>query len=497
MSGEKASALREDRQSLSRGLALSGLGHLFNVFEPLLTLLLIRLTNASVWGLFLLAESIGYAAARLASLGLDRGLMWESARGREADGYRLRGFPGALCIGACLGLAVAALGHAVLPWLVGEVFGEPEALGAAQLILWTTPVSVVVSLLIFTAQGLRSVSARIAVQQVTVPLLTRGVPLLLLLGGSTLMSAPELIALGHLLGNLAALVVASLLLRRRMADVNARLCSEQRWPSSELMRYSVPTGLAELMSTVMVRVDVWMLALLLDAAAVGLYGVILSLSKALRTLRHVVTPIITPIMTEASECAEPARVQGTFEQSAFLLSCIAAPMLVALWAFAEPLLSLYGPEFVDASWPLIILCAGTLVHVLAGLGGAVVAGAGRGDLLLYNQLLPIALNVGLNLWLIPPLGVLGAAIATATSLGVMSLMELGFARRLVGHPLCRWVALTPLAVSLVTGLCGLTLALSLSLAPESLAFRVVALSAFAACFSAWLLVRGRGLYRRF
>ena len=483
--------LDDDRESVLKGLLITGLGHLINVFEPLLTLLLVRLTGAAVWGLFLLAESIGYAATRLASVGLDRGLMWDTARSRDGDAYRVRGLQGALVIGAALGLSVATLGQLALPWLVGDIFEAPEALDAARVILWTTPISVAVSILIFTAQGLQSVVPRVAVQQITVPLITRGFPLALLLWPTDLAAPQTLIAIGHMLGNLAALGVSIVLLKRRMTQANATLAPDSFWPPKAVLHYSAPAGLSELLSTMMVRVDVWMLAAFMDASAVGLYGVILSLSKALRTLRHAFTPVVTPIMSEATHRGETARIQRAFGQSVFLMTCLAAPLLVALWTFSEPLLGLYGSEFSAGSWPLVVLCLGTLIHVVAGLASTIVAGAGRADLMLLNQVLPIALNVGMNLWLIPAYGVLGAALATASSLTVMSLLELAFARRIVGAKLAEWGVLEPLIMSAASAGLGWLFAGLLSPSADPLRDRLAVLGVFTLLFTMWLLTRGR------
>ena len=496
MNSVDARARERDRQSGSRGLLVSGLGHAINVLEPLLTLLLIRMTSAAVWGLFLLAESIGYAACRVASLGLERGMMWEIARSREGEEIRIKGLGGALLIGGGLGLAIAALGQLALPWLIGTYFEEPEALGAARIILWTTPISVLVSVLVFSAQGLQSVLPRTAVNQVTVPLITRGLPLALLWTGHSVAPAHELIAIGHLVGNISALCVAAILLKRRMRETQASIVKGAFWPSRALLRYSVPSGLAELLSTLMVRIDVWMLAALMDAAAVGLYGVILALSKALRTLRLILTPIVTPIMSEATFEGQRQRARTAFARSTYLVTWIAAPIMVSLWALAPTLLALYGEEFARGEWPLLVLCLGTLIHVVFGLGSAVVAGSGRADLLVLNQALPIGLNLLLNLWLIPALGVLGAATATASSLAFMSLLELGFARRVLGVRLWTWWVLEPLGISALGVAIGASMVALSPVASASLIGRLLVLSAFVLIFGRWSLTRGKRLYQR-
>jgi O-antigen/teichoic acid export membrane protein len=114
--------------------------------------------------------------------------------------------------------------------------------------------------------------------------------------------------------------------------------------------------------------------------------------------------------------------------------------------------------------------------------------------MLVNQALPISLNVGLNLWLIPRYGVLGAAAATSGALAFMSLLELLFARRIVGVALTQWWALEPLLVS--AGSAGVA-TLMAGFLPQGIApllYRSAVLGLFTLLFALWLRARGRRLF---
>jgi O-antigen/teichoic acid export membrane protein len=87
---------------------------------------------------------------------------------------------------------------------------------------------------------------------------------------------------------------------------------------------------------------------------------------------------------------------------------IAATAFVALWG--EQLLALFGPEFVAAKIPLVIMMTGQLARAIFGpsVSLLMVIGAQR-----QNAGLAIAALAVSNLALAPLYGVLGAAIAVA------------------------------------------------------------------------------------
>jgi O-antigen/teichoic acid export membrane protein len=128
--------LDRDRVSVVRGALVNVMGHLLRLAEPLLTLAVVRLYGEAVWGHFILAESIAYFGTRVATLGLDKGMLWSISRSRaEGGSYSTRGLHGGLVIGVTTATVIAALGWLFSESLVLGLFTESGAVEPTQIIL--------------------------------------------------------------------------------------------------------------------------------------------------------------------------------------------------------------------------------------------------------------------------------------------------------------------------------------------------------------------------
>lgn len=91
--------------------------------------------------------------------------------------------------------------------------------------------------------------------------------------------------------------------------------------------------------------------------------------------------------------------------------------IALLLALAGPLLlSLFGPAFTDGYPILLVLLAGVLARASVGPVDALLTMAGEQNRCAAIYALTFALNVGLNLALIPLFGIMGAGLATATAM---------------------------------------------------------------------------------
>ncbi|MBB4955720.1 O-antigen/teichoic acid export membrane protein [Agrobacterium vitis] len=101
-------------------------------------------------------------------------------------------------------------------------------------------------------------------------------------------------------------------------------------------------------------------------------------------------------------------------------------------ASGELLLGLFGPSF-KAGYPLmVILFAGVLTKALIGPGELLLTMAGRQNLCVALYIIALVANIGLNVTLIPPYGLMGAAMATALATLVEVLLLHIAVRRALG-----------------------------------------------------------------
>jgi O-antigen/teichoic acid export membrane protein len=91
-------------------------------------------------------------------------------------------------------------------------------------------------------------------------------------------------------------------------------------------------------------------------------------------------------------------------------------MALAVLAIGEPMLSLFGPGF-DAGYPfLFVLVVGVVARAAVGPTESLLTMSGNQNICAAVYALTLAVNVGLNLLLIPAMGLWGAAIATSAAM---------------------------------------------------------------------------------
>jgi O-antigen/teichoic acid export membrane protein len=115
------------------------------------------------------------------------------------------------------------------------------------------------------------------------------------------------------------------------------------------------------------------------------------------------------------------RVRALYQTGSFWVSVLAIPAYILLIVYASPLMDLFGPSFVRGATSLRILSLAMIVAVVTGPVGIVLVMGGKAGWSLMNAFAAFAVNIGLNLLLIPRFGISGAAIAWSGSIVVQNL----------------------------------------------------------------------------
>jgi len=109
----------------------------------------------------------------------------------------------------------------------------------------------------------------------------------------------------------------------------------------------------------------------------------------------------------------------------------ALAIALGLAVLGRSVLGFFGSEFRAAQGPMLILCTGQLAAASVGLAGSLLNLTGHERLSASMLAGAALLNLGLNLLLIPRLGLAGAGLATALSMVAWNLsLRLAVRRRL-------------------------------------------------------------------
>ena len=154
---------------------------------------------------------------------------------------------------------------------------------------------------------------------------------------------------------------------------------------------------------------------------VGLYAVAASLAAIGSMPANAIASMFNPVISELVYTDQMDRLNGLLKIVTRWLIIGATPVYLGLLLLPDLALSIYDPAFAIGATPLVILVLGQLVNTACAPTMRLIPMSGHSMLNLINGLVALALNIGLNAWLIPLYGAQGAALATGITLAAWSL----------------------------------------------------------------------------
>jgi O-antigen/teichoic acid export membrane protein len=110
-------------------------------------------------------------------------------------------------------------------------------------------------------------------------------------------------------------------------------------------------------------------------------------------------------------------MRDLYWQTAIWMAVSTFPIFIVTFALAEPVtVLLYEPRYASSAIFLTLLTVGRYVDVVLGFNGLTLRVFGNMRAIAAVNLFAAVVNLGLNLFLIPRFGALGAAIGTTTTL---------------------------------------------------------------------------------
>jgi O-antigen/teichoic acid export membrane protein len=224
---------------------------------------------------------------------------------------------------------------------------------------------------------------------------------------------PKGFALATAASYVAALLAAVAAVRLRLG-VRPRLRAS--WTSApRLLRAAVPIALSGSVLTVYGRIDVVLLSKLGEKADVAIYNVPLIVAELAQVVPAVIATAFFPLLTVQLR-DDPGEARTSFDLMARLFLFISVPIAFILGIGGRTILvTAFGQAYSDSGTVLFILAPTIVLAFFTYLlwYGMLAARLERGRV--PAVIAGLALNVGLNLWLIPAYGAQGAAIALLAS----------------------------------------------------------------------------------
>ncbi len=403
------------REHLVRGAAHKLAGVAVKAASPALTILLAHVFARDVFGQYVSLQLLALTLSRFCLLGLDKGITWylpQNARENRTPAHQL----GPAFLTALKTGILVTLGTMLVITLMQRGGGAASIPPAFAWICMAAVLPMVVIHFLGSAlEGVYLPKYRVWLGEF---LLYAGIP-------------PIAIALKHAGAGALSLPLAFLLCATLCALLLLRVAA-RRFGFTELLprgrldrglrAYSWPQGVSDLVSSVLLRLDLWMILFFLGPEYAAIYAIMLTLSNSVKTIRQSFDSLLLPVISGMDKEGQRASLKPAFNFTVGIVTIIQFFIALAVFFFPGEVMSVAGREYALEPHALLILLAGNLVTGFFGLNAQVLAGLGKSRLLMKINLGILALNFVLNLLWIPRFGLAGAASATVAAYLVQNLL---------------------------------------------------------------------------
>lgn len=326
-----------------------------------------------------------------------------------------------------LSLLLAAAGAAVCIMLRGQV--EPVMTGCLLIAMAALPWRALVIFRRGLMIGLGKPALGQLPEMLIQPGLTlAGVGLLWWLARDSL-TGPTAVACS-VAAAVAAWIIAMTLVRRAVGG--RTLGSGPVYVRRAWMSAALPMFVIASLGLVNTRADVIMLALFKGASAAGVYTAAMRVAELLRFAMMAVNPVVAGKFARLHDADDATALQRVLTHATRMVFVPALVIAVLLAVFGVPILRFFGEGFSAGYAALIVLSAGILINLTAGMIETLLMMTGHGRAAMMGFAMSTAVNLALNFALIPRFGLVGAATATATAAVVWAGVLSWRARRLLG-----------------------------------------------------------------
>jgi len=391
-----------------------------NFNRYLYSALLARWVGAEFLGIYSLANAIMLISEVVAKMGLETGVMrFVSRLNPELDQEKIQKIiASALKMTTIFSLVIMVALIISSGAIVKNILNEPPLLKLVIIIFAIAiPFNALTLVSAFATQGFKRLKYKILVTQFLNPtlLLTTMVICYWFISAESALMAPMLIT-----GIIGFFVMLGVL--KKVTGVSNNQIMKAKVDTS-LFNFSYPLMFVTILQTFMHWMDILMLGYFTDATTVGLYHPAARTAGLLQALLLSFISIYAPMMAQFHREGDRKKMDDTYKLvSRWLLMC-AIPISAIFIIFPGKVMLLFGPEYLPSAKILVILTGATFIQAIFGAAGPTLSMSGHTKLVLWNTIGAFALNFSLNIFLIPNYGIIGAAIATLTSLIVV-----GFAR---------------------------------------------------------------------
>jgi O-antigen/teichoic acid export membrane protein len=437
--------------ALGTGTALNASGYFSRtLLLYLYSFTLARILGADGLGIYALALSIVLLGAQFGELGMRGAVMRFVGAAVGTDNHARAA--SVLRVALLIAFIFTTVLTAVL-WLSAEtvastIFDKPELTSPLRIMLPGIVLVALTNILAAFTQAFRIMKYKVIVQDVAQLLLQLGLAVTLLYAGFAVTGA----ILAYLGAALVAMILLAFFANQLVPAHNLQLSDPV--PIQEMFQYSIPIFLGNILAILSARANLLLLGVFTENQVVGVFELVFQISLVGAMFLTSFNMVFAPIVADLSSRKRWVELQDLYQTATRWILTMALPVFIALALLAGPLLAIFGPDFLAGRDALKVLAVAQLLNIAVGSVGYLLTMSGHPTAATVNSAIGLALTIGLNLWLVPRWGLLGAAIAQGAMLATVNLLGLIEVRWLLNLQPYTSTYRKPLLAGALAGLVG-------------------------------------------
>lgn len=195
---------------------------------------------------------------------------------------------------------------------------------------------------------------------------------------------------------------------------NMKFVNEQDGLKGEFYRYTGYLFLTYVAMLVVQRMDFFMISSMKGSSQTGIYAIAVNMAVLIEIPTRSILQIANPKLSEAIQSKNQLEIERLYQKTSLNQFILGALAFLCIWINIDLLYSVMpnGDLYQAGKWAVFYLGVGKLCVLLQGNSAAMLIFSKRYYLSLFINISAIVVGVYMNQWLIPTMGINGAAIAT-------------------------------------------------------------------------------------
>ncbi|MFC1992492.1 flippase [Chloroflexota bacterium] len=416
--------LDEPLRKIARGTTIALVGMVLGTFLTLIIRLVIARYGLQVnYGIFSLALVVLHLANVVAGLGLLRGSTRYIAyfRGRK-EKDKIRGVMSAsLWLSGSTSILIGLVIFFSAEYIATSLFHVAELAPALKIFAAGIPFSTMTGILLSYFRGFDRIGPGIYFHNIGSNAIILSLLIVIIAASLSFNTVFYAYPVAIIVTFVVLVIYTIKKLPVRISLTNA---SEVAPVLKELTFFSLPLLGSAVMTMIMMRIDTLMLGFFKQAEAVGLYNTAFPLAMFISEPLAALILIYVPVATGLYSQNRINEMNRAYTVSTKWLVSLTLPVFLVLSTHPEAVLHLsFGQGYLPAADALRILSIGFIINNFLGPNGTALLTLGHTRFIMWANMATAMLNIGLNMLLIPPLGIVGAAIASVTSITIINIVR--------------------------------------------------------------------------